>query len=58
MQVLNTSPGKKPNYIHFNIRLSGTKYAHHVPKEVFRVTAEQAEGLMEKEKLYDSGQLR
>lgn len=44
MQVLNTSPGKKPNYIHVNIRLSGTKYAHHVPKEVFRVIAEQAEG--------------
>ena len=55
-QVLNISSGEK-NSIHFNIQLSGTKDSHHVPKPVFRVIAEHAEGIREKDKLYDSGQL-
>lgn len=57
VQVLNTSPEKEEN-IYFNIQLSGTKYIHRVPKPVFRVLAKHGEGIMEKEKLYDSGQVR
>ena len=59
VQALNISSGeKKKTSIHFNIQLSDTKDSHHVPKPVFRVIAEHAEGIREKEKLYDSGQLR
>lgn len=57
VQVLNTSPEKEEN-IYFNIQLSGTKYIHRVPKPVFRVLTKHGEGIMEKEKLYDSGQVR